>query len=109
MPTLRWNAFLAADRRLARSSWRRYAALTTSRREEIMTADNCVKARTVHELLSSAHPHRTDENLKKAADLLLGDGDFQERKPVFLAVQMAMAAIDNGVSAAEGERLQIQA
>lgn len=74
-----------------------------------MTADDCAKARIVHALLSSALPHRTDENLKKAADLLLIDGDFEEQKPALLAVQTAMAAIENGVSAAEGESLLLQA
>ena len=74
-----------------------------------MTDDDCAKARTVHALLSSAFPHRTDENLKKAADLLVKDGDFQEQKAALLAIQTAMAAIEEGASAAEGERLLIEA
>lgn len=71
--------------------------------------DDCTKARMVHALLSSALPHRTDENLKKAADLLVEDGDFQEQKASLLAIQTAMMAIENGASAAEGEGLLIQA
>jgi hypothetical protein len=74
-----------------------------------MTDDDRAKARMVHALLFSALPHRTDENLKKAADLLIKDGDFQEQEATLLAVQTAMAAIENGVSAAEGESLLIQA
>ena len=70
-----------------------------------MTTDHCATARMVHELLSSAHPHRTDGKSKKAAYRLLIDGNFQEQKPALLAVQTAMAAIENGVSAAEGEGL----
>ena len=58
----------------------------------------------VHALLSSARPHRTDTNIKKAADFLLIEGDFQEQKLTLLAAQTAMAAIENGVSAAEGIR-----
>ena len=71
--------------------------------------DGCAKARMVHALLSSALPHRTDENLKKAADLLIEDGDFQEQKAALVAIQTAMAAIENGVGAAEGESLLIEA
>jgi len=71
--------------------------------------DVSAKARTVHALLSTALPHRTDEGLKKAADLLLMDGEFQDQKPVLLVIQTAMAALENGVSAAEGESLLIQA
>ena len=74
-----------------------------------MTSDDFAKARTVHGLLTSALPHGTDENLKKAAELLLMDGDFQDQKPTLVAVQIAMAAIENGASAAEGESLLIQA
>lgn len=74
-----------------------------------MTDNDSAKARVVHALLSSALPQRTDENLKKAADLLLKDGDFHEQKATLLAIQTTMAAIEDGASAAEAEQLLVQA
>jgi hypothetical protein len=70
-----------------------------------MTADDGAKAREVHALLSLALPNRTDENLKKAADLLLADGSFQDEKPILLALQTMLAAIENGASAADSETM----
>ena len=74
-----------------------------------MTDDDGAQARMVHALLIEALPHRTDENLKKAADLLVEGRCNQEQKATLLAVQTAIAAIENGAGAAEGQSLLIQA
>jgi hypothetical protein len=72
-------------------------------------ANICAKALEVHALLFSALPNRTEENLKKAAELLLTDGNFQEQKSTLVAILSAIAALENQVGAAEGETLLLQA
>ena len=76
-----------------------------------MTNDTHAIAHEVHALLSSAHPHAGDIDLRKAAELagrnLRGDDNIQKR--VFLAIQKAREAIDAGVGAAEGQRLLLDA
>ena len=79
--------------------------------EEAMTGDDCACARRLHALLCSARPHVNDSNLKKAAELALKmvHNDPQEKKSTLLAIQIAVAAIENSASAADGEKLVLQA
>jgi hypothetical protein len=76
-----------------------------------MTADDYAHARMLHSLLCSALPHVHDNNLREAATLALttAHDDPQERKSTLLAIQIAVAAIENSVSAAESEKLRLQA
>ena len=75
------------------------------------TTDDCANARKVYALLCLAHPHKGDDNLEKAVELALmaARGNFQEHKSTLLAIQSTIAGIENGVGAAEGEKLLLQA
>lgn len=72
-----------------------------------VTKDTHAIAHEVHMLLASAHPHAGDVDLAKAAELAGNNprGDDSVRRSVFLAIQKARDAIDNGVGAAEGQQL----
>ena len=76
-----------------------------------MTNDPRAIAHEVHALLLSANPHAGDVDLAKAAELAVTnlEGDDNLQKSVFLAVQKARQAIDNGVGAAEGQQLLLDA
>jgi hypothetical protein len=76
-----------------------------------VTNDTRAISHEVHALLLSAHPHAGDVDLAKAAELAVTNlgGDDNVQKSVFLAVQKARQAIDNGVGAAEGQQLLLDA
>ena len=68
-------------------------------------------AQEVHALLCSAHPHAGDIDLGKAAELAGSNlrGDDNVQKSVFMAIQKTRDAINNGVGAAEGQQLLLDA
>lgn len=76
-----------------------------------MTPEHCACARRLHALLAAALPHVNDGNLRKASDLALtmSHDDPQERKSTLLAIQTAVVAIENSASAADGEKLLLEA
>jgi hypothetical protein len=76
-----------------------------------VTNDTQAIAHEVHALLLSAHPHAGDVDLAKAAELTVTNlrGDDHVQKSAFLAIQKAREAIDNGVGAAEGQQLLLDA
>lgn len=74
-----------------------------------MPYDDVTKARQVHALLSSAHPHRGDKDLMEAASLLVMDRNAEQQGSPLLAIQTAITAIENGVGSIEGQKLLLEA
>ena len=72
-------------------------------------------ASQVHELLLSAHPQTADVNLAKAADLISTEINAPVQTPddlraaAFLVIQNLRQAMTEGASAAEGEKLLLEA
>jgi hypothetical protein len=76
-----------------------------------MAPDQCASARRLHALLAAALPHVNDGNLREASDIALtmSHDDPQERKSTLLAIQIAVVAIENSASAADGQKLLLEA
>ena len=73
-----------------------------------------LSAYEVHELLLSAHPHLTEVNLTRAAELAAPEHDATAanknfRGDTFLAIQAVRKGIAEGASGAEGEQLLLKA
>ena len=69
-------------------------------------------AQEIHELLLNARPQRDDPNLSKAAlfQSSVPTSQFSPlRDETFLAIRTLQAAIQRGASAAEGEKLLLEA
>ena len=80
-----------------------------------MANDSCTMAREVHALLASEHPHVSDTNLMKAAELATAaiepdsSGSNKLQQETFLAIRRARATIERGAGAANGEELLLDA
>jgi hypothetical protein len=76
-----------------------------------MTADHCACARRLHALLAAALPHVHDGKLREASDvaLTMSPNDPRERNSTLLAIQIAVIAIENSASAADGQKLLLEA